>query len=106
MRTSIGAATFPFQCPSLAVYASMIDGRGEIALQLRLIDVDESREAVVDFETLVNFFDPIEELELAFRLTGLVFPEPGDYRMQLYANGQFLKERRFLIIPLENPGNR
>ena len=40
-RSSIGAAAFPFTCPNLAVYASMIDGRGETPIQLRLIDVDE-----------------------------------------------------------------
>jgi hypothetical protein len=104
-RASIGAAAFPFTCSSLAVYASMIDGRGETPLRLRLIDVDESREAVLDFETTVNFLDPIEEVEIGFRLVDLVFPEPGDYRLQLEGAGQFLRERRLLIIPLENPGN-
>src|SRR4051794_7047377 len=57
----ISEATFPFTCPTLAVYASLIDGRGETPLRLRLIDVDESREPVVDFETTVNFLDPTEE---------------------------------------------
>jgi hypothetical protein len=104
-RAAIGAAAFPFNCPSLAVYASMIDGRGETPLRLRLIDVNEEREPVLEFETTVNFLDPTEEVEIAFRLVDLIFPEPGDYRLQLYGAGQFLRERRFLIIPLENPGN-
>lgn len=30
-RSAFGAAAFPFICSSLAVYASMIDGRGETA---------------------------------------------------------------------------
>ena len=60
----------------------------------------------MDFETTVNFLDPTEEVEVVFRLLDLVFPEPGDYRVQLYGAGQFLRERRFLLIPLENPGNR
>jgi hypothetical protein len=103
-RASIGAAAFPFQCPSLAVYASMIEGRGETPIRLRLVDVDEAREPVLEFETSVEFRDPTEEVEIAFRLVELVFPEPGDYRLQLYGAGQFLRERRFLVIPLENPG--
>jgi len=103
-RASSNAAVFPFHCPSLGVYASMIDGRGETALRLRLIDVDETREPVLEFETMVNFLDPTEELEIAFHLVNLAFPEPGDYRLQLYAGEQFLRERRFLVIPLENPG--
>ncbi len=104
-RAAIGAAAFPFKCPSLAVYASMIDGRDETPMRLRLIDVDEAREPVLEFETTVNFLDPTEEVEIAFRLVDLVFPEPGDYRLQVYGSGQFLRERRFLVIPLENPGN-
>lgn len=105
-RASIGAAAFPFTCSSLAVYASLIDGHGETPMRLRLIDVDEAREPVLEFETTVNFLDPTEEVEVAFRLVDLAFPEPGDYRLQLYGAGQLLRERRFLVIPLENPGNR
>ena len=104
-RASVGAAAFPFNCASLAAYASMTDGRGETSMRLRLVDVDETRESVLDFETTVDFFDPTEEVEIAFRLVDLVFPEPGDYRWQLYGAGQLLRERRFLAIPLENPGN-
>jgi hypothetical protein len=104
-RASLGAAAFPFSWPGLAVYVSLVDGRGETPLRLRLIDVDEVREPVLEFETMVNFLDPTEEVEIAFRLVELIFPEPGDYRLQLYGAGQFLRERRFLIIPLENPGN-
>ncbi len=74
-------------------------------MRLCVIDVDEAREPVLDFETKVNFLDPTEEIEIAFRLVDLVFPEPGDYRWQLFGAGQLLRERRFLVIPLENPGN-
>lgn len=103
-RSAFGAAAFPFHCSNLAVYASMIDGRGETALQVRLVDVDEAREPVLEHETTVNFHDPTEEVEVVFRLEDLIFPEPGDYRLQIHGAGQFLRERRLLIIPLENPG--
>src|SRR5437764_10738288 len=96
-RASMGAAAFSFNCPSLAVYASMIDGRGETPMRLRMIDVDEAREPVLEFETAVNFLDPTEEVEMVFRLVDLVFPEPGDYRLQMYGADQFLRERRFLV---------
>lgn len=102
-RASIGAADFPFHCPSLAVYAAISDGRAETPVKLRLIDADEEREPVLEFETTVNFLDPTEDVQVVFRLSDLIFPEPGDYRVQLYGAGQFLRERRFLVIPLENP---
>jgi hypothetical protein len=103
-RASVGAAAFPFNCPTLAVYSSLVDGRGETPIRIRLIDADETREPVLEFETTMTFLDPTEEVEIVFRLVDLVFPEPGDYRLQLYGAGQFLRERRFLVIPLENPG--
>ena len=77
----------------------MIDGRGETPLRLRLTDVEEAGEPVLEFETTVNFLDPTEEVEMAFRLADLIFPEPGDYRLQLYAVGKFLRERRLLVSP-------
>ena len=102
-RASIGAASFPFRCPSLAVYVAMTDGRAETEVSLRLINADEAREPILEFDTTVNFLDPTEDVQVAFRLSELVFTEPGDYRLQLYGAGQFLRERRFLVIPLENP---
>ncbi len=104
-RASIGAAAFPFRCPSLGFYAAMTDGRAETAVKLRLIDAEEAREPILEFDTTVNFLDPTEDVQVAFRLSDLVFPEPGDYRWQLFGAGQFLRERRFLVIPLENPDN-
>ena len=65
--------------------------------------MDETRLPVVDYETVVNFQDPTEDVEIGFILPDLVFPEPGDYRLQLWSGGQLLRERRFLVIPLENP---
>lgn len=102
-RTSIGAASFPHHCPNLSVYAALTDGRGETAVKLRLIDADEASEPILEFETTVNFLDPSEDIEIAVRLTDLVFPEPGDYRLQLFGAEQLLRERRLLAIPLENP---
>jgi hypothetical protein len=103
-RSSIGAPALPWNHPRLAIYAALTDGRGETAVQVRLVDVDEARPPVVEYETMVNFQDPTEDVEVGFILTDLVFPEPGDYRLQLFSGGQLLRERRFLVIPLENPG--
>jgi hypothetical protein len=35
--------------------------------------------------------------ELTFFVPGLTFPKPGDYRFKLFADGEFLLERRILI---------
>lgn len=101
-RYFIGAASFPYHHPALAIYAAFVEGRGETAFRFRLIDADEEREAVTEYNTVLIFPDPLIQMELAVVLTDLVFPDPGDYRLQLFVDDRFLREHRLLIIPLEN----
>ena len=73
-------------------------------MQLRLVDVEEARPPVLEHETLVTFSDPTAEVEVVFLLTDLVFPEPGEYRIQLHAAGQLLPRTAFSGHARENPG--
>jgi hypothetical protein len=102
-RSAIGAREFPWRHARLAVYAALTDGRSDTTLQLRLVDVEAAREPVLEYETVIQFMDPTDDVEVVFHLSDLVFPEPGDYRLQLFTAGQLLCERRLLVIPLENP---
>jgi hypothetical protein len=102
-RSVIGARTFPWPHPALAVYLALAGGRGESTLRICLVDVDEERDPVAEGQVVVAFPDPLYEVDFAMFLADLVFPEPGDYRVQLYADGRFLLERRLLVMPLENP---
>jgi hypothetical protein len=103
-RRVIWTRELPLTHPRLAIYTAMIGGRGEVPLELRVLDADEAREPIIAEEVNVSFPDPLTEIEVVFHLTDLVFPEPGEYRFQLFAAGQFLRERRVSIVPLENPG--
>jgi hypothetical protein len=51
----------------------------------------------------VTFPNPVTEVELVVVLDEIVFPEPGEYRLQLFAAGQLWRERRVMVIALENP---
>jgi hypothetical protein len=101
-RSLIWASSFPWDHPVLAVYAVLVDGRGDLALRFRLVDVDEAREAVTEEEVEVTFPDPITELEITMAFTDLVFPEAGEYRLQLLVGEELLRERRLLVLPSEN----
>jgi hypothetical protein len=37
-------------------------------------------------------------IEMGFDIVGITFPAPGEYRFQLFAYGEFLMERRMLVI--------
>jgi hypothetical protein len=102
-RLQIWARSFPLDHPALAVYAALVDGRGNITLRFRLVDSDEEGEVVAEEEAEVTFDDPLTELQVVVSFNELVFPEPGEYRLQLFAGGQFLRERRLMVGQIENP---
>lgn len=91
---------FPLKVPAMAVYVSLTECRGKFPVILQIIDVNENREAVSRVEGEVEFDNPLGMLEIDFRLGELQFPEPGEYRVQLYAAGEPIIERRIVIAPL------
>jgi hypothetical protein len=96
--SAIGGPSFPLVHPQLAVYVSLTDGRGRMSVRLRLVDVDEVREPILEFDDDVEFTDPRMIVELAWAAGGVEFPEPGEYRLQLHANDEFILERRILAV--------
>jgi hypothetical protein len=101
--SAIGVLSFPWTHPYVAVYLSLTDGRGETPMRMRLIDAEEERPPVFESETVLNFTDPTEVIELRFIHPAVVFPEPGEYRLQLFGAGEFLRECRVLVLPMQQP---
>jgi hypothetical protein len=91
---------------NFAVYAAITNGHGKTAIRLRLVDVDESQVPIIDEDLLtVDFTDPILVIEVVFPLPNITFPEYGEYRLQLYGAGQFLRERRLHVLPRQPYSN-
>lgn len=42
----------------------------------------------------MNFVDPTAIFEVAFARRDVIFPEPGEYALQVLCGGQFLREKR------------
>lgn len=94
---AINSAEFPTVHPALGVYLDLTNGRGRVSLKVRIIDCDEEREPVWTIEQDIEFEDPRMIFELDYLIGGLNFPEPGEYRVQAFANGEFLIERRLIV---------
>ena len=104
--TALGGSSFPLVHPILSVYVALTDGRGKMQIQLELVDVDEQRDPIFEDDCEIEFTDPRMIHEMGFMVTGLQFPEPGEYRLKLSANGEFVIERRILVIgPQEEDTN-
>lgn len=93
----IHARTFPVKHPVLGVYLDLTNGRGKVPIKVQVIDCDEEREPIWSAELEFDFPDPRMIAELDF-MTPLEFPEPGEYRVQVFASGEFVIERRLVLI--------
>lgn len=96
------ATDFPAVHPALCLYLDLTNGRGQVNIKVQIIDTDELREPIWVGESVVDFADPRMVAELDFIVGGLRFPEAGEYRVQVYADNQFLVERRLLVNRIES----
>lgn len=99
--SSIGAETFPARHPRMTVFAEVTDCRGRTPFSVRVIDVDERQPPLVEATTTIELTDPLEIRMLVLPLEDLVFPEPGEYRVQLLSGDAPLVERRLLLTPAD-----
>lgn len=96
--SAITARSFPATHPAMAIYVALTDGRGRIPIKLRLVDVDEERQPIFELATDIEFQDPRTVMELAFYVGNIVFPSPGEYRLQLKGGDTPMMERRIVLI--------
>lgn len=89
--------SFPGTHPVLAVYIALTDGRGKVRLKLRLIDANEEREPIFETEAEAEFPDPRVVLEWSATIGEVIFPLPGEYKVQLFAGNEYLGARRIVV---------
>lgn len=90
----IETSTFPSIKDHFGIYAAMTDGRGFTPVRVVFTDIDEQEEPLLDRRIDIRFDEPREVVELLFNEGPIAFPRPGDYRLQLWAAGELLMERR------------
>jgi hypothetical protein len=95
--TTVGSDVFPMSIPILSIYVALTDGQGEMPVKLELVDADEEQPPLFSDEQRVTFTDPCVVMELGFQKGGVVIPKPGEYRLKLFVNDEFLIERRLLV---------
>lgn len=99
----IGASRFPAVHPRLSVYLALSDGMGEVPIRIAIVDARDSSRSLVQAETIVPLQDPRAVAEAAIEFPNVVFPEPADYRVQLYADDTLLMERRLAVSEMKPP---
>jgi hypothetical protein len=92
----VETVALPCVIHELHVYLSLTDGHGTLTVALACVTVDEG-EQLFRGEAEIEFEDPLQVIELHFVFPNARFPRAGEYRFQLSALGQVLRERRFLV---------
>jgi len=94
MFSNIAASRYPVRHPHICVFASLTDGRGSTPLEIVIVDSEDARPPVVTGTAKVEFKDPRAIANFNLHFNGLVFPEAGEYRVQLKCQGELLREAR------------
>lgn len=98
MFSTVHSRGFPVSHPQLCVYVALTSGHGKSNIVIRIVDANESRPPVVEGRGAVEFKDPRTIANLALQFHGLVFPEPGAYRVQLFCESELLREARLELV--------
>ncbi|MCH8914203.1 MAG: hypothetical protein IIA33_11630 [Planctomycetes bacterium] len=97
MFSRVHARAFPATHPQICIFASLTDGHGKVDLTIRIVDANEARKPIIEGKGRVEFKDPRAVACLNLHFNGLVFPEPGGYRVQLKCHGELLREARLYL---------
>jgi len=93
---NVNSPKYPVRYWQLVFFCELTDGHGKTKTKIRLIDDQEDEKIMLEQEGVVEFKDVKQIVTLAVSLHGIVFPRPGEYRFQLFAEGNLLGERRIV----------
>jgi hypothetical protein len=93
---TIGAGTFPCVQPSISVYFALTDGRGKVPCVLRVIELESGQE-LFKLNGMIEFRDPTVVAELSFTIQRVRFPKPGEYALEIQADGELLGTRKLRV---------
>jgi hypothetical protein len=93
----LSSRSVPVRIRRLCVYIHLTDGRAKTPLTLRIVDADEERPSLFVVDGVYDFANPTEVMTMTIAVDDLVFPEFGEYRVQLQSEGATIMERRLIV---------
>lgn len=101
ITSEMAAPKFPLQAPAFFCFTELTGVHGDIEIEFRIVDENEERPPVAQAKAAGAASDgPLGVAQIAAMMAGLVYPEPGQYRLQLFSRGTLLAERKFKMVEL------
>ena len=95
--TRLKVERFPSEPRRFTVFAALIDGFGNIALDVVIYRLD-TREEIYHQSRMALFQDRLQEVRFLFRVTQCAFPVSGKYEIVLQADGQALANHLISVV--------
>jgi len=90
---NIVAGQFPFAHPSLFIYANLSDAEGTYDFEIKLLDLNSQSLIGEGKIPQIEIADRLKPVEIAMNIRQLVFPRPGKYEFELFANTELVETR-------------
>lgn len=95
--STLGAPEVPYAHENFYVFFEILGGRGSVPFKVRIVNITEELVVADTGEQQFLFTDPVLNFPGAACFPKVVFPETGEYRVQLVIHERVLAERRLLI---------
>jgi hypothetical protein len=94
-------SVYPYRPAQLCVFAQMVGGVEEASIHVEIADTRSGALVYAWPEQRIRFPGRRTTVFACFRILNCVFPEPGVYVVELYANRVFLDDRILHLIAPE-----
>lgn len=74
---------YPYTQPRLYTFAQLADGSGEVSAYVRVRAGEGDEVIITSPAKRLVFPTPIHAVQVGFLITGCIFPEPGEYVVEL-----------------------
>jgi len=90
--------------PRLAMFATLIDGRGTVEMEFRIVrrgeNIDEPH-VVSSVRLQAGISDPLIPFDVHIKIHNVLFREFGTYHVEFLAQGDLIASRQFEVKKLE-----
>ena len=93
---TINAQKYPATHHSMTFFCELTNGHGKVEIDVRLVDVQDDDKIMAEVKSEVVFANVKQICRCILTFGGVTFPKKGDYRFQLFLNGELAGERRLV----------
>src|SRR5947209_1425172 len=98
--THMRHSPFPGIASPFCVYSALIGGQGSCTITLEAVLLRTLKRVYV-LEQPGTFSDRLTDLHVVFRVRQCPLPEAGAYQFQILVDGEWVAQRRILVLPPE-----